>query len=84
MELENKTAIVIGGGQTPGETIGNGRAVAIAFAREGAKVAVADLNLDSAEETVQMIEKEGHTAIAYQLDVRDESAIARVIIIMGA
>ena len=79
MELENKTAIVIGGGQTPGETIGNGRAVAIQFAREGAKVAVADLNLDSAEETVQMIEKEGHTAIAYQMDVRDESAIARVI-----
>ena len=34
MRLENKVAIVVGAGQTPGETIGNGRATAILFARE--------------------------------------------------
>ena len=36
--LENKVAIVVGACQTPGETIGNGRAISILFAREGAKV----------------------------------------------
>ena len=36
MRLQDKVAIVMGGGQTPGETMGNGRAVALTFAREGA------------------------------------------------
>ena len=48
--VAGKVAIVVGGGQTPGETIGNGRATAIVLAREGAKVVVADRNLKSAEE----------------------------------
>lgn len=38
MRLAGKTAIVVGAGQTPGETIGNGRAMALLFAREGAEV----------------------------------------------
>ena len=42
MRLEGKVAIVVGAGQTPGETIGNGRATAILFAREGAKVLLVD------------------------------------------
>ena len=50
--LKDKCAIVMGGGQTPGDTIGNGRATSILFAREGARVVVADTRLDSAEETV--------------------------------
>ena len=79
MLLPDKIAVVIGGGQTPGETIGNGRATAIQFAREGATVAVADLHLDSAEETVHMIEAEGNKAVAYQLDVRDESSVEATI-----
>ncbi|MFX1462043.1 MAG: 3-oxoacyl-ACP reductase, partial [Promethearchaeota archaeon] len=36
--LKDKIAIVIGAGQQPGDTIGNGRAISILFAREGAKV----------------------------------------------
>lgn len=79
MLLENKTAIVVGGGQTPGETIGNGRATAIQFAREGARVAVADRNLESAEETVAMILAEGHAAFAFELDVREERGIAALV-----
>ena len=47
--LESKIAIVVGGGQTPGETIGNGRASEIEFAREGAKVWVADNRIESAD-----------------------------------
>ena len=49
----------MGAGQTPGETIGNGRASAILYAREGAKVIVVDYRLNSAEDTCQMIAKEG-------------------------
>ena len=54
--LEGKTAIVVGGGQTPGATIGNGRATSILFAREGARVLVVDRDLDSAKETKAMID----------------------------
>ncbi len=79
MLLEDKTAIVIGGGQTPGETIGNGRATAIQFSREGARVAVADRDIDSAEETVKMIVDEGSEAFAVSLDVRDEAAIESLV-----
>ena len=42
MRLAGKRAIVIGAGQTPGDTIGNGRAIATLFAREGAKVLCVD------------------------------------------
>ena len=38
MRLEGKVAIVIGAGQSPGIGVGNGRATAIVFAREGARV----------------------------------------------
>jgi len=79
MLLENKVAVVVGGGQTAGETIGNGRAVAVEFARQGAKVAVADRDLTSAQETVALITDEGHEAAAWATDVQDESQIAEVI-----
>jgi NAD(P)-dependent dehydrogenase (short-subunit alcohol dehydrogenase family) len=42
VRLQGKVVLVVGGGQTPGDTIGNGRAAAIVFAREGARVLVAD------------------------------------------
>lgn len=79
MLLQEKIAVVVGGGQTPGETIGNGRATAIQFAREGARVVVADYNLDSAEETVSMIQDEGWAAVAVRADVTDESSIERLV-----
>ncbi len=60
--LEGKAGIVVGAGQTPGETIGNGRAAAIVFAREGAQVLLVDRRVSSAEETAAMIRAEGGTA----------------------
>ena len=72
--LAGKTAVVVGAGQTPGETIGNGRATAILFAREGATVLCVDRRLDSAAETAAMIEAEGGKASAYEADITDEAA----------
>jgi len=78
VRLKDKVAIVVGGGQTPGETIGNGRATAILFAREGASVLVTDVRIDSAAETVAMIEAEGGRASAFEMDVTDEGACRRM------
>lgn len=73
--LEDKVALVVGGGQTPGETIGNGRATAIQFAREGAAVLVGDRNLASAQETAGMITAEGGVAQAAEIDVTEEESV---------
>lgn len=73
MRLKNKVAIVVGAGQTPGDTIGNGRATAILFAREGATVLLVDRNLESARETEQMIKDEGGACSVLQADVMVES-----------
>lgn len=73
MRLANKIAIVTGAGQTPGETIGNGRATAMLFAREGAKVMLVDRDLASAEETRTQVESEGGEAFCFEMDVTAEA-----------
>jgi NAD(P)-dependent dehydrogenase (short-subunit alcohol dehydrogenase family) len=77
--LKDKVAIVVGGGQTPGQTIGNGRATALLFAREGAKVMVADRDLAAAEDTVRAITEEGGDATAIRVEVTAESDIETMI-----
>ena len=52
--LAGKVAIIVGAGQTPGEGIGNGRATALRFAEEGARLLLVDRRLDSADETAAM------------------------------
>ena len=66
MRLKDKIALVFGAGQSPGPipAIGNGRATSILYAREGTKVMAVDRNLESAQETVRMIEDEGGQAAA--------------------
>jgi NAD(P)-dependent dehydrogenase (short-subunit alcohol dehydrogenase family) len=66
--LEEKVAIVTGAGSIA-EGIGNGKATAIVFAREGARVMLIDLNPDAAEETRAVIESEGGECIVFQADV---------------
>src|SRR3977135_4050920 len=73
MRLKDKVAIVVGAGQTPGDTIGNGRATAILFAREGARVALVDCDYDSAHETQSLIEAEGGQGFAVKADVTNEA-----------
>jgi NAD(P)-dependent dehydrogenase (short-subunit alcohol dehydrogenase family) len=74
-----KSAIVVGGGQTQGQTIGNGRATALILAREGARVLVADRRLDSAQETVDLIRGEGGEAWPFEADVTQEDAVRRLV-----
>jgi NAD(P)-dependent dehydrogenase (short-subunit alcohol dehydrogenase family) len=78
--LKDKVAVVIGAGQSPGEGLGNGRATAIRFAREGARVLAVDRNLELAEETVYLINKEGLSAKAYAADVTRQADLAEAII----
>jgi NAD(P)-dependent dehydrogenase (short-subunit alcohol dehydrogenase family) len=55
MRLAGKAGIVVGAGQTPGKTVGTGRAAGLVLAREGAKVMLADRNLAPAQETAAMV-----------------------------
>ena len=68
MRLENRIALITGAGR------GIGRAIAEQYGREGARVAVADLTLESAQDAVDAIEKAGGTAMALAMDVTDEKA----------
>ena len=72
MRLKGKVAIVIGAGQTMGETIGNGRATAIVFAREGAKVLLIDNRLESVLETEKMIKNKGDECSIFEADITRE------------
>ncbi|WP_460002471.1 SDR family NAD(P)-dependent oxidoreductase [Microbacterium xylanilyticum] len=73
MRLQNKNAIVTGGAG------GIGRATSLAFAAEGASVAVVDLNADAAEAVAEEIRAAGGTAIAIGADVSSEVDIERVV-----
>ena len=75
--LENQVVLVVGGGQIPGETIGNGRATALTFAREGAKIVVADIDINLAQETVELVNNQGGEAFAIQGNISKESDCAR-------
>lgn len=77
--VTSKVAIVVGGGQTPGEDVGNGRATALLLAREGATVLVADRDLDSAQATVDLIVEEGGEAFALRVDVTSEDEIVAMV-----
>lgn len=77
--LDGKVAIVVGAGQTPGETIGNGRATAVLFGREGALVVCVDRHLDAADATVRAITEEGGTALALAADITAEPEIDRFV-----
>jgi NAD(P)-dependent dehydrogenase (short-subunit alcohol dehydrogenase family) len=76
--LAGKIAVVVGAGQTPGATFGNGRATAIRFAEEGATVLCVDVREDSAAETLGMIEERGGRGSIFAADVTDESQCAAI------
>ncbi|WP_295034441.1 SDR family NAD(P)-dependent oxidoreductase [uncultured Microbacterium sp.] len=73
MRQPNKNPKVTGGAG------GNGRATSLAFAAEGAKVAVVDLNAEAAEAVAEEIRAAGGTALAIGADVSSEADIERVV-----
>lgn len=76
--LEGKVAIVTGAGSR-GEGIGNGKAAAVLFAREGARVLLVDLHPERAEETLRMISDEGGEAMVMAGDVTREDECRRIV-----
>lgn len=79
LRLDNKIAIVLGAGQTPGTTMGNGRATALRYAQEGATVVVADRELTRARQTSELITKDGGKALARSVDVQQEEDVRELI-----
>jgi len=76
MRLKDKIAVIVGAGQGPGEGLGNGRAAAMRFVQEGARVLAVDRDLGSARETARQA---GGECIAFEADVTSEAALARAI-----
>jgi NAD(P)-dependent dehydrogenase (short-subunit alcohol dehydrogenase family) len=85
--LDGKHVLVVGAGTQPSDDpeapVGNGRAIAITAAREGAVVVCADKDLGAAEETVALIHKEGGTASAIEADVAVEADCERMVTAAG-
>ncbi len=81
--LEDRRIVVVGAGQRKvvdeNPPVGNGRAMSILFAREGANIACIDVSREAAEETCALIVAEGGSAFAEVADVSDASAIAPVL-----
>jgi len=73
MRLRDKVAIITGAGR------GIGQATALKFGREGAKVAVCDINADLAQEAAGLVVAEGGDAAGFQVDVRDKASISRMV-----
>ena len=73
MQLRDKVAIVTGGGQ------GIGRACAMALAREGARVAVGDIDATLLSDALTAIETAGGEGVGFQMDVTDRAQIDRVV-----
>jgi NAD(P)-dependent dehydrogenase (short-subunit alcohol dehydrogenase family) len=83
--LAGRRILVVGAGQQAygleDPPIGNGRAMSVLFAREGAAVAVADIDEDSAEATAALVREEGATCVTALADAADEQGIERMFAI---
>jgi NAD(P)-dependent dehydrogenase (short-subunit alcohol dehydrogenase family) len=77
--LKGKVALVLGAGSI-GPGWGNGKAASVAFAREGARVVCADINLAAAEETAALIGKEGGESIALRADATKSAEVEALVV----
>ena len=83
MRLDGRSILVVGAGtrrsDDPGAPFGNGRAIAVAAAREGAAGACADIDEEAAEETAALVEAEGGEPIVLIGDVADAAACEALV-----
>ena len=79
MRLAGRIAVIVGAGQGPGEGLGNGRATALLFAREGAKVLAVDLDLKAAQDTAALIKEDGGECVAFEADVTKEASLQAAV-----
>ena len=77
-KLTGKVALVLGAGSS-GPGWGNGKAAAVLYAREGAKLVAVDVNQAAAAETAQIVAAEGGEALALACDVTDEAEVQRAV-----
>ena len=78
-QLDGKVAIVCGAEQTPGATTGNGKAIALLFARAGARVVCVDRDGERAQHTVAEIEAKHGVAIPLTADVKRPGDAQRIV-----
>ena len=71
MRLKDKVALITGGAR------GIGQAIAMTFAKEGADIVIADVNLEIAQKTASEIESLGRKALALEMDVTNYTAVER-------
>ncbi len=76
--LKDQVALVTGAGSS-GPGWGNGKATAVLFAREGARVCLVDINREAAQETAGIIRDEGGECLVEQVDVTDSDQVQRVV-----
>jgi NAD(P)-dependent dehydrogenase (short-subunit alcohol dehydrogenase family) len=76
--LQNRVAIVTGAGCV-GPGWGNGRATAVRFAEEGARIFAVDRDLDSVGETVARVKKSGGEIVTHQCDVTSSGSVAAMV-----
>jgi 3-oxoacyl-[acyl-carrier protein] reductase len=77
-DLEGRTAVITGGGQ------GLGRAYCLGFAEQGAKVAVVDVNAETAANVAREITDAGGTAVGFQTDISSEAAVNEMVAAVGS
>ena len=77
--LQGKVAVIVGAGQQPGESIGNGRATAERFAQEGATLLLVDIQPDWLADTVKAVQANGHPVSGLVADITDESACENIM-----
>ena len=78
MRLKDQVAVVTGAGS------GIGRAIALLFAREGAKIVIAELNAARGNETAELVAETGQEALAVATDVGDKQSVAELFQAMQA
>jgi NAD(P)-dependent dehydrogenase (short-subunit alcohol dehydrogenase family) len=78
VRLEGQVAVVTGAG-SKGAGLGTGKAMAVLFAREGARVVLVDRNQDRLDEVRTWIEDEGGTAVSVTVDLGDPTAPRRIV-----